>query len=177
MLVTTRPLSRHSRITAADIKMAEYNVQNLKNGYFLDKKTLIGQLVKKALRMGVAISPTDVHTPHIIWHFFAYIFMTAAEIMISITVLEFSYTQAPKKMKSLIQAVGLLPIALGNLFTAIVNRFIQNPDGTSKLEGADYYWFFTIVIAVTAILFIFVAMLYKEKTYLQDAAEPEEPAA
>jgi len=120
---------------------------------------------------------TAGHTPHIIWHFFAYIFMTAAEIMISITVLEFSYTQAPKKMKSLIQAVGLLPIALGNLFTAIVNRFIQNPDGTSKLEGADYYWFFTIVIAVTAVLFIFVAVLYKEKTYIQDDAEPEEQTA
>jgi len=134
-------------------------------------------IISFAIPAWVETQITAGHAPHIIWHFFAYIFMTAAEIMISITVLEFSYTQAPKKMKSLIQAVGLLPIALGNLFTAIVNRFIQNPDGTSKLEGADYYWFFTIVIAVTAVLFIFVAVLYKEKTYIQDEAAPDESAA
>ncbi len=107
--------------------------------------------------------------PHIIWHLFAYILITAAEVMISITVLEFSYTQAPKKMKSFISSINLLSISLGNAFIAGVNRFIQNPDGTSKLEGADYYWFFTVIMAVTAVLFIFVAMRYKEKTYIQDS--------
>jgi POT family proton-dependent oligopeptide transporter len=91
--------------------------------------------------------------------------------MVSITCPEFSYTQAPKKMKSFIMSVFLLSIAVGNIFTAIVNKVIQNPDGTSKLEGAAYYWFFTVVMLVTSVLFIFVAMAYREKTYIQD----EEP--
>ena len=108
--------------------------------------------------------------PHIVWHLFAYTLITAAEVMISITVIEFSYTQAPKKMKSFIASISLLSVSLGNAFSAGVNRFIQNPDGTSKLEGADYYWFFTVIMAVTAVLFIFVAMRYKEKTYIQDDA-------
>ena len=52
--------------------------------------------------------------PSIGWQFVAYIFLTAAEVMVSITSLEFAYTQAPNKMKSLIQAINLLSISLGN---------------------------------------------------------------
>jgi len=111
--------------------------------------------------------------PHINWQFFAYVILTAAEIMVSITCLEFSYTQAPKKMKSFVQAVFLLSISVGNAFTAMVNWFIENEDGTSKLAGASYYWFFVLVMAVTAVAFIFVAMTYREKTYIQDEAPGE----
>jgi POT family proton-dependent oligopeptide transporter len=91
--------------------------------------------------------------------------------LVSITVLEFSYTQAPKKMKSLIMAANLMSVSLGNLFVMGVNIFIQNEDGTSKLVGPDYYLFFAACMLVTAILFIPVAMLYKEKTYIQDTGE------
>ncbi|UCG48453.1 MAG: hypothetical protein JSU94_01505, partial [Phycisphaerales bacterium] len=42
------------------------------------------------------------YKPSLGWQFFAYIILTAAEVMVSITALEFAYTQAPKKMKSLI---------------------------------------------------------------------------
>ncbi|MFH1718497.1 MAG: MFS transporter, partial [Planctomycetota bacterium] len=93
-----------------------------------------------------------------------------------ITCLEFSYTQAPKRMKSFIMAVFLLSISLGNAFTAVVNVFIQNEDGTNKLPGASYYWFFTIVMLATAILFIPVARRYPVKNYIQDEAETEPSA-
>lgn len=106
--------------------------------------------------------------PNISWQLFAYVILTAAEVMVSITCLEFSYTQAPKKMKSFIMAVFLLSISLGNAFTAAVNYFIKNEDGTSKLAGASYYWFFTVMMLITAIIFIFVAAGYREKTYIQD---------
>lgn len=108
--------------------------------------------------------------PSVGWQFVAYVALTAAEIMVSITCLEFSYTQAPKKMKSFIQALFLLSISLGNAFTAIVNALIQNEDGTSKLPGASYYWFFTIAMLVTAVLFIPIAARYKVKDYIQDEA-------
>ncbi|MHC4618613.1 MAG: POT family MFS transporter [Planctomycetota bacterium] len=106
--------------------------------------------------------------PSIGWQFFAYVILTAAEVMVSITCLEFSYTQAPKSTKSFVQALFLLSISLGNAFTAIVNAFIQNEDGTSKLAGASYYWFFTIAMLVTAVLFIPVAARYRERNYIQD---------
>jgi len=65
--------------------------------------------------------------PSVGWQFLAYVIVTAAEIMVSITGLEFSYAQAPKRMKSVIMAIWLLPISLGNFVTATVNHWIQVP--------------------------------------------------
>ena len=114
--------------------------------------------------------------PSIGWMVLGYVLLTSAEIMVSITCLEFSYTQAPKKMKSFIMAVFLLSISLGNAFTAIVNAVIENEDGTRKLAGPNYFWFFTIVMLVTAGIFIFVAARYKEKSYIHDEAPAESSA-
>jgi POT family proton-dependent oligopeptide transporter len=107
-------------------------------------------------------------TPHISWQLLAYVLLTAAEVMVSITCLEFSYTQAPKTMKSFVMAFYMLSVAAGNLFTGAVNFFIQNDDGSSKLAGADYFWFFTLLMLVTALLFIGVSRNYVETSYLQD---------
>jgi POT family proton-dependent oligopeptide transporter len=107
-------------------------------------------------------------TPHINWQLLAYIVLTSAEVMISITCLEFSYTQAPARMKSFIMAFFMLSIAAGNLFTGAVNLLIQNADGSSKLEGADYYWFFTLIMLATSLLFLLVVRFYREKTYIHD---------
>jgi len=109
--------------------------------------------------------------PSIGWQFVAYIFLTSAEIMVSITALEFAYTQAPKKIKSLIQSIELLAISLGNMIAAVVNDVIKNEDGTSKLPGASYYWFFVIAMLVTSVLFIPLARWYKPKEYIQDEAK------
>lgn len=43
-----------------------------------------------------------------------------AEIMFSITGLEFAYSQAPLSMKSVLQACWLLTTAFGNLIVVIV---------------------------------------------------------
>jgi len=39
--------------------------------------------------------------------------------------------------------------------------------GTVMLEGAQYYWFFTILMAVTAVLFGLLTPWIKDKTILQ----------
>jgi len=111
--------------------------------------------------------------PSIGWQFVAYIFLTGAEVMVSITSLEFAYTQAPKKMKSILQSVELLAISLGNAFAAVVNQIIKNEDGTSKLPGASYYWFFAIAMLVTAVIFIPVVRWYNPKEYIQDEDSTE----
>ncbi len=63
--------------------------------------------------------------PSIGWQVLAYVILTASEVMVSITCLEFSYTQSPKKMKSLVMATFLASVTLGNYFTMGVNWFIQ----------------------------------------------------
>ena len=106
--------------------------------------------------------------PHISWQLLSYVIMTAAEVLVSITCLEFAYTQAPRTMKSVIMGCFFLSVSLGNAFTAAVNYFIQNEDGSVKLAGADYYWFFPAVIAVTAVLFLAVLRFYVPRTYVQE---------
>ncbi|MCX7096584.1 MAG: POT family MFS transporter [Methylococcales bacterium] len=100
--------------------------------------------------------------PSIAWQLLAYLILTSAEVMVSITCLEFSYTQAPKTMKSLVMAIYFLSVAAGNLFTGAVNFIIQNDDGTLKLAGAQYYWFFTGLMMVTAVLYLWVSRHYQE---------------
>lgn len=102
------------------------------------------------------------------WQLLAYVILTGAEVMVSITCLEFSYTQAPKTMKSFVMAFYFLSIAVGNLFTSAVNFFIHNEDGSSKLAGADYFWFFSVLMLLTACLFLWRIHNYTEKIYLHD---------
>lgn len=110
--------------------------------------------------------------PSIWWQALAYVPITAAEILISITCLEFSYTQSPPRLKSFIMSIYyLFSVALGNTFTSLVNRSIEKSGLSSSLQGAAYYWFFVKCMAVTAVLFVFVAMLYRGRTYLQGEEE------
>jgi len=94
--------------------------------------------------------------------------LTSAEILISITALEFAYTQAPKTMKSLIMSVYLLTVAAGNLLTAGVNKAIENPDVARLLEGPKYFLFFAALPFIAGIIFMFVAQFYREKTILHE---------
>lgn len=110
------------------------------------------------------------HSVNIVWQLFAYVILTAAEVLVSITCLEFSYTQAPNRMKSLVMGLFFSSVAMGNLFTARVNAFIRNDDGSSKLSGGDYYLFFAGAMFVTAVLFIFYAKRFKEQRHIQEAS-------
>jgi POT family proton-dependent oligopeptide transporter len=103
-------------------------------------------------------------TPSIGWQLLAYLVLTSGEVMVSITCLEFSYTQAPRRMKSFVMAFFMISIAIGNLFTSIVNFAIE---GTSLLQGVDYYLFFTLLMFVTTLLFSLLSRYYRERTHLQ----------
>jgi proton-dependent oligopeptide transporter, POT family len=115
--------------------------------------------------------------PQILWQILAYVVLTAGEVLLSVTHLEFAYTQAPKAMKSLVMFTYLGAVSLGNTFTALVNHLIQNPNGAIKasMAGAAYFYFFVKVMAVTAVLWLLVSPFYRGKTYTQDDA-PSEPA-
>ncbi|MCK5382280.1 MAG: POT family MFS transporter [Gammaproteobacteria bacterium] len=139
------------------------------------RKIAIGLFVAAvafAIPTGVQLSIDHGGSPSIAWQLLAYVVLTSAEVMVSITCLEFSYMQAPKTMKSFVMAFFMLSISLGNLFTSAVNFIIQNPDGSSLLEGADYFLFFTALMTGTALLFMLLARFYRGKTYIND----EQPA-
>jgi POT family proton-dependent oligopeptide transporter len=139
------------------------------------RKIAIGLFVTAAafvIPTAIQLSIDQGGAPSIGWQLLAYIVLTAGEVMVSITCLEFSYTQAPRTMKSFVMAFFMLSISLGNLFTSAVNFFIQNPDGSSKLDGADYFIFFTALMLVTAVLFMLLARFYHGHTYIHEE-QPE----
>jgi POT family proton-dependent oligopeptide transporter len=105
--------------------------------------------------------------PSVNWHFLAYVILTLGEAMVSITGLEFSYTQAPNKMKSAVMALWLFTVSMGNLFTAGVNYVIRNADGSVKMNDQQYFLFFAALMFVATAVFVVTARFYREKTYLQ----------
>ena len=95
--------------------------------------------------------------PSVLWQFLALTLLTISEILIYGTGLEYSYRLAPKTMKSTIMGFWLLTIAGGNLLTVLINHNIKSGGILSFLEGANYYWFFTALIAFATIGFYFTS--------------------
>jgi POT family proton-dependent oligopeptide transporter len=108
--------------------------------------------------------------PSVFWQAPGYVLLSLGEVMASITALEFAYTQAPKHLKAVVQALYLFSVALGNFFTAGVQWFIGNPDGTSKLSGPSYFVFYAVLAMVASIVFALVARTYREDAKLQTGA-------
>lgn len=106
--------------------------------------------------------------PSVGWQLIAYALLTVAEVMVSITGLEFSYTQAPNKMKSVVMALWLLTVALGNQFVSVLNFLVPwlNKHGLN-LEGAHYFRFFTFLMLVVAAAFSFFSRTYRGQTHIQ----------
>ncbi len=109
--------------------------------------------------------------PSIGWQLLAYVILTGAEVMVSITCLEFSYTQAPRSLKSFVMALFLMSASLGNLLTSGVNAWIERPGEPPLLEGAEYFFFFAALMAVAAVLFIPVAQRFRDRSYIQESGE------
>ena len=77
--------------------------------------------------------------PNIGWQIFGYVWLSAAEVFVSTTALAFAYTQAPPKMKSVIMALFLLSVSLGNGITAGVNYFIQEDPAVVTVDAQGEY--------------------------------------
>jgi POT family proton-dependent oligopeptide transporter len=142
---------------------------------FAISATAQGLIDAESARLTAAgLGPEAARWPSVAWQLAAYVVITAAEILVSITCLEFSYTQAPPQMKSFVMSLYLLSVSLGNQFTAAVNWLIEIAGGTSTLTGASYYWFFTGCMTLATLLLVPVVLWTKPREYLQ--AEADAPA-
>lgn len=108
--------------------------------------------------------------PSFWWQVVAYILLSAAEVLVSITGLEYAYTHSPKSMKSTMTAVWLMVVAVGNLITAWVQGKITEGGFFAKhLAGANFYWYFDVCfIVVFAIAFLIVSPYIKGRNYIEN---------
>ncbi|CAL8389217.1 unnamed protein product [Boreogadus saida] len=113
------------------------------------------------LRLEEDIGPNVVHMA---WQIPQYFLMTMGEVVFSVTGLEFSYSQAPSNMKSVLQAGWLFTVAVGNIIVLIVAEVAQLPD-----QWAEYILF--------AALLIFVCVVFSVMAYFYTYTDPAEVEA
>lgn len=104
--------------------------------------------------------------PSVIWQILAYLILAAAEVLVSVTCLEYAYTHSPKSMKSTMSALYLLGISAGNLFVSLVNNSISNGGFFSHYTGARYYWLFFGIMCGFIVLYMLVSSRLPEKRYV-----------
>lgn len=93
------------------------------------------------------------------WQAIAWLVLTMAEVLVSITGLEFAYTQAPPAMKSTIMSLFLLTVTIGNLFTSAVS--FLNP-----FKGSGEFFFYAGLMTLFAGFYVVIAMRYKDRNYV-----------
>ena len=104
----------------------------------------------------------------------AYVMLTAGEVLVSTTGLEFAFREAPAKMRSTLMSFWLLTTALGNLLVASLIKFNvkgKTPQGIDVLyfSGQQQFFLFAGLLAVVGVLFILVTLGYRYRDPSQEA--------
>jgi proton-dependent oligopeptide transporter, POT family len=92
--------------------------------------------------------------PHVASQLPQYLFMGVGEVLVSVTALEFAYTQAPASMKSVIMGLWYFTISAGSLLAAVVAEL-------NRFHGAGYYQFYAWLMLGAAGLFSLIAWRYR----------------
>lgn len=101
----------------------------------------------------------------VLWILPQYVVLTLGEIMFNVTGLLFTYSQAPECMKSVLKACWLLANALGDALLLIIVKI-------KVFDSRAYeFFFFSTVMAVDMILFMYLAYRYKSVAPIYDCAK------
>jgi POT family proton-dependent oligopeptide transporter len=109
-------------------------------------------LIQGALDAGVNV--------HVSWQLVAFVIVTFAEVMVSVTGLEFAYSQAPKRMKSVVMSLWLVNVTLGDLLVVGLTRL--------EMSRVDFFWLFAALMAGAAVLFGWRAWGYRYRDFTQN---------
>ncbi|XP_070770371.1 solute carrier family 15 member 1 [Enoplosus armatus] len=119
--------------------------------FFIPSTLVFGTNCQESITVTENIKPNSVHMALQIPQYF---FITAGEVMFSVTGLEFSYSQAPSNMKAVLQAGWLFTVAIGNFIVLIVAELAKIPQ-----RWAEFVLFASLLVAV-CIIFSIMAHFY-----------------
>lgn len=106
--------------------------------------------------------------PSVWWQIFAYAVLSAGEVLVSITGLEYAYTQSPPSMKSTMTAIWYFTYSIGSFFNAVVNNSIAGGGMFSGFTGAKFYWLFVGICFGFVVIFVLISPFIKERAFLAD---------
>ena len=102
------------------------------------------------------------------WLVLAYLAITVAEVLVSVTGLELAYTAAPKHMTGFVTAGWLFAVFLANLLiNAPITRLY------TKMQPTAYFSMMAGGLFVVTIIFIFVARRFNQASVADEAAVSE----
>ena len=104
--------------------------------------------------------------PSVWWQVLAFFILSAGEVLVSITGLEYAYTQSPPSMKSTMTAIWYITYSIGSYFNAVVTKSIAENGMFKVFTGASFYWLFVAICFGFVVIFIFVSPHITEKAYL-----------
>jgi POT family proton-dependent oligopeptide transporter len=97
---------------------------------------------------------------HVGWQIPQYVLLVIGEILVSVTGLEFAYSQAPKYYKGVMQSFYLFTVSMGNVVVLVVALAPVLPNSMA-LKGAYEFSFFALLMFLTLIIFIYITNNYK----------------
>jgi POT family proton-dependent oligopeptide transporter len=100
------------------------------------------------------------------WQVLAFLLLTVAEILISVTGLELAFVAAPKSMKSFVTSMWLVTVGMASLLiNAPVTRLY------SRMNPGAYFAMQGVTLVVVALAFTFVAKRFNRLVEMEKAAE------
>ena len=96
----------------------------------------------------------------ILWQVVPFLVVTAGEVLVSATALEFAFSQAPPSMKSLIMSLWMLTIATGNALVAV---FASLSEKVVHATEAGAFFFYAALMALVSVIFMLCAWRYQER--------------
>ncbi len=127
----------------------------------------------------------------VLWQIGAYVLLTVAEVLISVTGLELAFTAAPKSLKSFVTGLWLVPVFLANVLASqlaktypsavkegeVVKAPLFNPFGLELFTipqfptAQGYFLAMTITLLVVTGAFVFVAKRFNRTEVKQTLDE------
>jgi POT family proton-dependent oligopeptide transporter len=97
----------------------------------------------------------------VLWQTVPYVILTAAEVLVSTTGLEFAFREAAPEMKSIVMSFWLLTIAFGDLLVVAVTRLFASASDSAASVSTGRFLLYAGMTFGVAILFSAVASFYR----------------
>lgn len=124
--------------------------------FFMESK---GTFVNNPIDAGTVICESGC--VHVLWQIPQYFILTCGEVMLSITGLEFAYSQAPENMKAVCVSAWLLTVAFGNLIVIFFNEIDPVSWIITTNRMAWNFLFWSGVLGLGTFSFALMASKYK----------------
>ncbi|CAG9781823.1 unnamed protein product [Diatraea saccharalis] len=152
----------HAQSASGDVSGSGEGCLRAGGVYVLCLRERLGRLDAAVLH-----APNPPNELHLAWIVPQYLLVSVAEIMFAVSGLEFSFTQAPKSMKTITIAAWYVSVAFGNLIVILVAQ-------TKIFESrATEFFVYAVVLTFAMLLFLHMAQGYETRSIEGDASSSE----